>query len=167
MLARTGRSGLSSLLTIGLLILPGGIRAAAEGATPQPVAETTPSVPTSIEEAAAAETPEGYELQDVTVLTGKDAQGAEELVSAQYLGAGTRNEIRYLTFSTDQAAEAFLGTLDPDSCSPRTLTTCAKSLGNMVVAGLSASTCPHPTEEVTARASTLRDFGLGQLASFS
>ena len=159
MSARKARSALSSVLTLGLLLLPGGIRAAVgEEATP---AVATPEVP--ISELAASSSPEGFELQDVTVLTGKDADGADELVSAKYLGPGTRNEIRYLTFATDQAAESYIQSLDKDSCSPRTLAQCAMQIANRVVAGLSASTCPHPTGEIPARASTLRDFGVSQL----
>jgi hypothetical protein len=150
MVARKARHGLSSLLTLGLLLLPAGVHAAS---TPQ-VQEIKP-----IAEAAADGAPEGFELQEVTVTTGKDAQGAVELVSAKYLGAGTRNEIRYMTFATDQAARSFIAAMEPDSCSPRGLAECATRLANTVVAGLSASTCPHPTPEMVTRAQTLLRFG--------
>ena len=170
MTARTGRSALSSLLTLGLLLLAGDIGAAAGGGISEkpsltdlaPDVGATGETPSLREQAAAAE-PEGFELQEISVSTGRAAEGADELVSAQYLGAGTRNEIRYMTFSSDQAAEAYLKSLDPDSCSIRSLATCASRMGNRVVAGLSASTCPHPTEGIPDRASILRDFGLAQL----
>ena len=155
MLARTARHSLSSLLGLGLLLLPAGVKAAS---TPL-VQEVKP-----IAEAAADGAPEGFELQEVTVSTWRDAQGAVELVSAKYLGAGTRNEIRYLTFATEKDAQSFVASMDSDSCSPDGLVECVTRVGNKVVEGLSASTCPHPTHDMVVRAEVLMNFGVHKVS---
>ena len=164
--ARTARVRVSSLLTLGLLLLPAGVDAASvqqvlpEQTSVQPVQPKQQSIAVL----AAEGDLEGFDLQDVTVVTGEAADGADELVSAKYLGAGTRNEIRYRTFSSQRAAEAFTSSMDPDTCSPDGLVECVTRVANVVVSGLSASTCPHPTHDTVVRAETLMRFGASKIS---
>ena len=116
----------------------------------------------SLSELAAA-SPEGFDLQEVTVSPGEEP-GADEVVTATYLGAGVRNAISYTRFADADAAKDFLAGVAADSCSVRSTSTCVDRVREIVVSGTSSSTCPHPTPDVKHRAQTLLEFGLGQAA---
>ena len=159
MLARTVRRSFWSLLTTGLILLPGGIRAVAGGGGG--AAASSPATP--IEQLASA-VPEGFQLQEVSVETGKAADGADKLVRATYLGSGIRNEIRYHVFATERGAESYLQALEPDLCEVRSLVQCSAQAGHTVVTGLSATPCPHPAPEALDRARALQRFGVSRVA---
>ena len=129
-------------------------------ATGQPA--QVPIEPVALSELAAA-SPEGFDLQEVTVSPDEEP-GVDEVVTATYLGAGVRNAISYTRFADADAAKTFLAGVAPDSCSVRSTSTCVDRVREIVVSGTSSSTCPHPIPDVKHRAQTLLEFGLGQAA---
>jgi hypothetical protein len=138
------------------MFLPAGIRAAAGGEAP---------VRTSVADQLSADSPEGFQLQEVSVSKGGDAEGSIETVTATYLGPGVRNEITHISFATEQSAESFLETLEKDSCSVRLRAVCVTRVGRAVLTAASASTCPHPMPEVRERAMLLLEFAVARLAA--
>ena len=121
-----------------------------------------PIEPVALSELAAA-SPEGFDLQEVTVSPGEEP-GAVEVVTATYLGAGVRNAISYTRFADAEAAKDFLAGVAADSCSVRSTSTCVDRVREIIVSGTSSTTCPHATPDVKRRARTLLEFGSGQAA---
>lgn len=126
--------------------------------------------------------PPGFELQDVSVTKHPDEVGPSEVVVAEFLGPGTRNAVRFLKFTSEVQAKSFLEEASRDgtefastelpsalassataTCSVKTLATCLVQVGDLVVSGVSASTCPHPRPEARDRAVSLLGLGMRQL----
>ncbi len=147
------RSLFRRLMPALILLFP---LSAGTGAVAEGQAVEAPAVP--LVELAEASSPSGYELQEVSVSPAEEP-GAEEVVTATYLGAGVRNEISYTTFASARAAGKFLEGQPLDTCSVRTTATCLERVGEVVVTATSSSTCPHPTPDVHDRALTLLEFG--------
>ena len=142
-----------------LLALSAGTGAVAEGQGVA-AAPATPVAPVeadaSLADVAEAESPSGYDLQEVSV---SQAPGAVEVVTADYLGPGVRNAITYTRFGSANAAGKYLRGQASDTCSVRTTATCLERVGEVVVSATSSSTCPHPTHDVLVRAEELLLFG--------
>ena len=143
-----------------LLALSTGAGPAAGQPALEPV-DPTPVDPMPLAELAAA-APSGYELQEVSI---SRARGTDEVVTAEYLGPGVRNEISYTTFASVEAAEEFLRNQPADTCTVRTTAACLDRVREIVVTAKSSSTCTQPTPDVKHRALTLLAFGTGRLQS--